>query len=63
VLVEKLGDAFLERAADFVSALLAEGEEQVVDEGLGFAFFVAGDVLFAPVNELPELGFPPLLRI
>lgn len=49
-----LADAELRRAADIERAGLAEGLEEAVEEDLGLAFFVAGDVLAAPVDELGE---------
>jgi hypothetical protein len=53
-----LGDAEFVGGAGFDDALVAEGAEEVVEEGLGFAFFVALEV----ARELDELfeRFPKL---
>ena len=52
LVVEELLDALFERAPDFAGALLAEGAEEVVDKGLGFALLVALDVDGGPVDEV-----------
>lgn len=50
-------NAELELPADFEEALLAEGLEEPVEEDLGLAFFVAGDVGGGPVDEFLEARF------
>lgn len=47
--------------ADVEGTFLAEGAEGVVDEGLGLAFFVAGDVGGAPGDEVLEEGLSGLV--
>jgi hypothetical protein len=58
--VEKLFYALFECPADFLGAFLAEGMEGAVEEDLGFAFFVALDVLGGPGDEILEEGFAGL---
>ena len=41
--------------ADIKRAALAEGLEEAVEEDLGLAFFVAGDVLINPSNVFGKL--------
>ena len=50
-------DAEFGLAADFEEAFLAEGLEEAVEEDLGLAFFVAGDVGGGPGDEFLEAGF------
>jgi len=47
-------DAEFEGCAGFFDAALAEGAEEAVEEDLGFAFFVAFDVLGGPGGEFEE---------
>jgi hypothetical protein len=44
-------DAEFRLAADIEGAALSEGDEEAVEEDLGLAFFVAGDVGGGPINE------------
>lgn len=44
-------------AADFEGAFAAKGLEEAVEEELGFAFFIAGDVGGGPSDEFLEAGF------
>ena len=50
-------DAELGGAADIEAAGLAEALKEAVEEDLGLAFFVAGDVLLAPGDEFGKF-FP-----
>jgi hypothetical protein len=45
-------DAQLGGAPDFERSLLAEGAEEAVEKYLGFALFIAFDVLRGPIDEL-----------
>jgi hypothetical protein len=47
-----------QRGPGFLDAAVVEGLEEAVEIDLGLAFFIAGDVLGAPVGELGEEGFP-----
>ena len=47
-------DAEFGGAADVQEALLAEGLEEAIEEGLGFALFVGRDVGGGPVGEFLE---------
>ena len=63
-----LADAHLGGAADVEGALLAEGLEEAVEEDLGLALLVAGDVGGGPVDEVLKKtlsglpGFVPRIR-
>jgi len=50
-------DAEFGGAADIEAAGLAEALEEALEEDLGLAFFVAGDVLLAPGDEFGKF-FP-----
>jgi hypothetical protein len=50
-------DAHLGGAADVEGALLAEGAVEAVEEDLGLAFLVAGDVGGGPGDEVVEERF------
>lgn len=47
-------DALLERCTSFLRTRVLEGLEEAVEEDLGFALFVALDVLLAPLHESLE---------
>ena len=49
-----LADAEFGLAADIEHARLAEGLEEAVEEDLGLAFFIAGDVLLRPADKLSQ---------
>ena len=50
-------DAVLAGGASFLEAGMAEGAEQVIEEKLRLALFVAGEMGGAPVNEGLQSGF------
>jgi hypothetical protein len=55
-------DAVFGGAADFEATALAEGLEEAIQEDVGLALLVAGDVLARPGEELSQFLLSPFVN-